>query len=101
MCGPAALAPHTAIEEEIFYPAVRSLGTESLERLIDAAFEEHRVVDLVLAELSRVSPPDDRFVAKMTVLSEVTDHHVQEEEHGMFKRPDAGPDRRGSGQGGM
>lgn len=82
----AALAMHTKIEEEIFYPAVRSLGTETVERLIDEAFEEHHVVDLVLAELPRVSPQEDRFVAKMTVLSELIDHHVQEEEDDMFKR---------------
>jgi hemerythrin HHE cation binding domain-containing protein len=81
-----ALAMHTKIEEEIFYPAVRSLGTETVERLIDEAFEEHHVVDLVLAELPRVSPQDDRFIAKMTVLSELVDHHVQEEEGDMFKR---------------
>ena len=56
---------------------MRSLGTETVERLIDEAFKEHHVVDLVLAELPRVSPRDDRFVAKMTVLSELVDQHVQ------------------------
>ena len=84
-----ALAMHTRIEEDIFYPAVRSLGTELIEDLIDEALEEHHVVDLVLAELPRVSPRDDRFVAKLTVLSEVVDHHVKEEEHDMFKRAQA------------
>jgi Hemerythrin HHE cation binding domain len=81
-----ALAIHTKIEEEIFYPAVRSLGTESIEHLIDEALEEHHVVDLVLAELPRVNPRDERFVAKITVLSELVDHHVREEEDDMFKR---------------
>jgi hemerythrin superfamily protein len=80
------LAMHTKIEEDIFYPAVRSLGTAAVEDLIDEAFEEHHVVDLVLAELPRVNPRDDRFVAKMTVLSELVDHHVKEEESDMFKR---------------
>jgi hemerythrin superfamily protein len=84
-----ALAVHTEIEEEVFYPAVRSLGTEPIEDLIDEAFEEHHVVDLILAELPRVNPRDDRFVAKMTVLSEVVDHHVKEEESDMFKRAQA------------
>jgi len=84
-----ALARHTKIEEDIFYPAVRSLGTEAVEDLIDEAFEEHHVVDLVLAELPRVNPRDDRFVAKMTVLSELVDHHVKEEESDMFKRAQA------------
>lgn len=83
------LTIHTKIEEDIFYPAVRSLGTEAVEDLIDEALEEHHVVDLVLAELPRVSPRDDRFVAKMTVLSEVVEHHVKEEESDMFKRAQA------------
>ena len=68
---------------------MRSLGTEAVEDLIDEAFEEHHVVDLVLAELPRVNPRDDRFVAKMTVLSELVDHHVKEEESDMFKRAQA------------
>jgi hemerythrin superfamily protein len=84
-----ALEMHTRIEEEIFYPAVRSLGTEAVEDLIDESLEEHHVVDLVLAELPRVNPRDDRFKAKMTVLSEVVDHHVKEEERDMFKRAQA------------
>jgi hemerythrin superfamily protein len=81
-----ALTVHTRIEEEIFYPAVRSLATEDIETLIDEAFEEHHVVDLVLGELPRVNPRDDRFDAKMTVLSELVEHHVKEEERDMFKR---------------
>ena len=84
-----ALAMHTKIEEDIFYPAVRRLGTEAVESLIDEAFEEHHVVDLVLGELPRISPRDDRFMAKMTVLSELVEHHVKEEERDMFKRAQA------------
>jgi len=88
------LAAHTRIEEEIFYPAVRSLGTDELETLVDEALEEHHVVDLVLAELPRVHPGDDRFAAKMTVLSELVEHHVKEEERDMFRRAQAlGTDR--------
>ena len=84
-----ALAMHTKIEEDVFYPAVRSLGTEAVESLIDEAFEEHHVVDLVLRELPRINPRDDRFAAKMTVLSELVEHHVKEEERDMFKRAQA------------
>jgi hemerythrin-like domain-containing protein len=80
----AALKLHTKIEEEIFYPAVREVGTSKAEEMIDEAFEEHHVVDLVLAELPKVDPQDDRFEAKMTVLSELIEHHVEEEEGEMF-----------------
>ena len=75
---------HTKIEEEVFYPAVRELGTSKAEEMIDEAFEEHHVVDLVLAELPKVDPEDERFQAKMTVLSELVEHHVEEEEEEMF-----------------
>jgi hemerythrin superfamily protein len=75
---------HTQIEEEIFYPAVRELGTSKAEEMIDEAFEEHHVVDLVLAELPKVDPEDERFEAKMTVLSELVEHHVEEEEGELF-----------------
>lgn len=75
---------HTKIEEEIFYPAVRELGTSKAEEMIDEAFEEHHVVDLVLAELPTVDPEDERFAAKMTVLSELVEHHVEEEEGELF-----------------
>lgn len=75
---------HTKIEEEIFYPAVREIGTEKAEEMIDEAFEEHHVVDLVLAELPTVDPEDERFAAKMTVLSELVEHHADEEEAEMF-----------------
>jgi len=75
---------HTKIEEEIFYPAVREIGTSKAEEMVDEAYEEHHVVDLVLAELPTVDPEDERFAAKMTVLSELVEHHADEEEDEMF-----------------
>jgi len=78
------LKMHTRIEEEIFYPAVREIGSSKAEEMIDESLEEHHVVDLVLAELPRVDPEDERFEAKMTVLSELVEHHVEEEEGEMF-----------------
>jgi iron-sulfur cluster repair protein YtfE (RIC family) len=76
---------HIRIEEEIFYPAVREIGTAKAEEMVDEAYEEHHVVDLVLAELPNVDPEDERFAAKMTVLSELVEHHADEEEKEMFK----------------
>jgi DNA-directed RNA polymerase specialized sigma24 family protein len=49
------------------------------------AYEEHGVVKLVLGQLPQVDPEDERFHAKMTVLKEMIEHHVQEEEGEMFK----------------
>ena len=80
-----SLEGHTLIEEEFFYPAVRGLETQKAEEMILEAYEEHHVVKLVLGELPRVNPEDERFEAKMTVLAELVQHHVEEEEKEMFK----------------
>jgi len=84
----AKLKVHTSIEEELFYPAYREQAqTKKGETLTLEAYEEHHVVDLVLAELPDVDPNADGFEAKMTVLKELIEHHVEEEEQEMF--PDA------------
>jgi len=84
----AKLTMHTKLEEEIFYPAVREVPTKKAEEMVLEAYEEHHVVKLVLAELPRVDPEDERFEAKMTVLKEMAEHHVEEEEDEMFKLAD-------------
>jgi ribosome recycling factor len=80
-----ALQGHTTIEEEMFYPAVRGLETQKAEEMVLEALEEHHVVKLVLAELPRINTEDERFEAKMTVLSELVEHHADEEEKEMLK----------------
>ena len=80
-----ALEVHMTIEEEIFYPALREVESKNAEEMVNEAYEEHHVVDLVLKELPEVDPEDERFEAKMTVLSELIQHHVEEEEKEMFK----------------
>lgn len=78
------LKVHTTIEEEIFYPAVKEIGTEKAEEMMLEAVEEHHVVDLVLEELPQVDPEADTFEAKMTVLKELIEHHVEEEQDEIF-----------------
>ena len=78
------LKVHTTIEEEIFYPAVKGIGTEKAEEMMLEAVEEHHVVDLVLEELPQVDPAADTFEAKMTVLKELIEHHVEEEQDEIF-----------------
>jgi hemerythrin superfamily protein len=80
-----SLQLHMKIEEEIFYPALREIGTKKAEELTLEAYEEHGVAKLVMKQLPQVDPNDDRFEAKMTVFKELIAHHVDEEEHEMFK----------------
>jgi hemerythrin HHE cation binding domain-containing protein len=77
---------HMRLEEEFFYPAIQELSARGAEDMAMEAFEEHGVVKLVLKQLPRVDPSDERFHAKMTVLQELVEHHVEEEEKEMFKQ---------------
>jgi hemerythrin-like domain-containing protein len=82
------LETHSTIEEEIFYPAVReSVG--GTDELVDESLEEHNVLKSLLSELSSLSADDEEFDAKMTVLQENVEHHVEEEEGEMFPKVEA------------
>ena len=80
-----ALAVHAAIEEQLFYPVVRATvpGTEDITL---ESLEEHHIVKWVLSELDDMTPKDERFDAKVTVLIENVRHHVREEEDKLFPR---------------
>ncbi|RIL01794.1 MAG: hemerythrin [Proteobacteria bacterium] len=79
------LRVHTHIEEEIFYPAFREVvGTKKGEEQVLEAYEEHHVVDLVLAELPDIDLESETYKAKITVLKELVEHHVEEEQEEMF-----------------
>lgn len=73
---------HAALEEEMFYPAAREHVHE--EKQIDEALEEHHVAELLIGELKKMSPDDERYEAKYKVLAESVKHHIQEEESEMF-----------------
>ncbi len=79
-----ALTVHTTIEEEIFYPAfIEATGDKDTHH---EAVVEHAGAKKLIAEIEAMSPDDDYYDAKLTVLSEMIKHHVKEEEQpgGMF-----------------
>jgi hemerythrin-like domain-containing protein len=78
------LQVHEAIEEEIFYPALKE--HPKAKELVLEAYEEHNVVDTVMSEIEGVAYDDERWGAKMTVLKENLEHHIEEEETEMFKQ---------------
>ncbi|MFI9401296.1 hemerythrin domain-containing protein [Nocardia sp. NPDC052316] len=78
-----ALTVHTYIENEGMYPEVRKLVPE-LESDILESYEEHHVADLLVQELATMKPDDEHFTAKVTVLIENVDHHIEEEEGEWF-----------------
>ena len=76
------LTIHAQVEEEIFYPAVRAAIDD--EDLMDEAEVEHAGVKDLVAQLQTMSPDDALYDAKVTVLGENVDHHVEEEQDEMF-----------------
>ena len=77
------LSMHAAIEEQLFYPSARTTVADT-EDIVLESLEEHHIVKWVLSELDSMSPEDERFDAKVTVLIENVRHHVQEEEQELF-----------------
>jgi hemerythrin superfamily protein len=79
-----ALTIHTHIEEEIFYPAF--LEATKDKDVHHEAVVEHEGAKRMIAELEGMSPDDEYFDARVTVLAEMIKHHVKEEEQpgGMF-----------------
>jgi hemerythrin superfamily protein len=79
------LTKHAIAEEEIFYPAVRS-DVDDSEDLVDEATVEHASAKDLIAQIHAMDPHDDLYDAKVKVLGEYIDHHVQEEEEEMFPK---------------
>lgn len=75
---------HSTLEEEIFYPAAREAAEADIGEVVAEGIEEHHVVDLLIEELRGMDPHHEQFAAKMTVLCETVQHHIQEEEEEML-----------------
>ena len=80
----AKLSAHATAEEEIFYPAAREAEVES--DLLDEAEVEHASAKDLIAQIRGMSPDEDLYDAKVKVLGEYIEHHVQEEEEEMFPK---------------
>jgi hemerythrin superfamily protein len=78
------LKVHTALEEEIFYPAVRAAIDEEL--MMDEALVEHDSAKSLIEQIEQMQPGDERYNATVTVLGEYIQHHVKEEQTEMFPK---------------
>ena len=76
------LMVHEAIEEEIFYPALKRFA--EAKDIVLEAYEEHDVVDTIMSELEATPHDDETWAAKFTVMKENLEHHIEEEEGEMF-----------------
>ena len=78
------LKVHSMIEEEIFYPAFRGKIDDDL---LDEAYVEHDGAKVLINDIMAGGPEEDFYDAKVKVLQEQIEHHVEEEEkrsEGMF-----------------
>lgn len=74
---------HAKIEESIFYPAIKE-AAETREIVLEG-FEEHHVIKMLLNELDAMPVDTEQWTAKLKVLQENVEHHVEEEEGEMFQ----------------
>ena len=71
---------HLAIEEEVFYPAAKSVG----KAMVLKCLEEHGMIKAVNAKLHAIGDDDDTLVAKVAVLKDTLRRHFKEEEKHFF-----------------
>ncbi|MFN3584361.1 hemerythrin domain-containing protein [Phenylobacterium sp.] len=76
------LKVHTQIEEEIFYPASREFLDD--DDIVNEAIVEHQAAKDLMAQIEQMDPSDEMYDAKVTVLKEMIEHHVEEEEQEYF-----------------
>lgn len=82
------LEAHTAIEEEIFYPAVRAAANDHEGEEMHFEFvEEHYLAgEVEVPRVMDLDPSSVEFTARCSVLKELVTHHIEEEEERMFPR---------------
>ena len=80
-----ALAVHATIEEQIFYPEAKE-ATAEVEDVLRESVEEHLSVKRLLAQLLETDAEDEQLEARVSVLKEQVQHHVEEEEKELFPK---------------
>lgn len=78
------LTAHATIEEKVFYPALHE--APAADDLLDEAEVEHAGARNLVSQIESMDPDHDLYDAKVTVLGEYVEHHVQEEEDEIFAK---------------
>jgi hemerythrin-like domain-containing protein len=73
---------HAKIEEQIFYPEGEQVDLDTTLE----SYVEHDLVRSLIRKIKRTSPSHDHFKARVTVLKELVEHHVEEEENEYFPK---------------
>ncbi|HEX4949921.1 MAG TPA: hemerythrin domain-containing protein [Blastocatellia bacterium] len=76
------LETHMYIEEKVFYPTLKK--QEEFKDQVLEAMEEHLQVKTLIRDMDRLADGNERFAAKLQVLMDNIEHHVEEEEEELF-----------------
>lgn len=87
------LTMHVQTEEDVLYTPLRN--DRHLHSMILEGFAEHHVVDLIMREIERSKTGTDEWHAKLKVMKENLEHHIEEEEEVLFPQAESilGSDR--------
>jgi iron-sulfur cluster repair protein YtfE (RIC family) len=77
------LGIHMEGEERFFYTALEQ-HEETRDKVLES-YEEHQVAKTLIGTFNSLAVDDERWMAKLSVLNEVVEHHMQEEEGELFK----------------
>ena len=80
----AELEVHAALEEEIFYPAVKK-EVDDGSSMVQEAIEEHQTVKQLISKLKGMQQAEE-FESQFSQLMENVQHHVEEEESEMLPK---------------
>lgn len=75
---------HETLEEELLYPTLKE--HDKTKEVSLEGYEEHHVVNEIMAELEETPVDDEKWAAKFAVMKENVEHHIEEEEEEMFKK---------------
>lgn len=78
------IVAHARAEESVVYEKLKGIVDKDDRDTILEGYEEHYLVDKLIPEIENLSPMDEVWTAKVTVVKEMLEHHIKEEEDEIF-----------------
>ncbi|SAK97723.1 cation-binding protein [Caballeronia pedi] len=80
------LTVHAMIEEELLYPAAQVALDEDDRPDVEEAYVEHYLVKVLIDKFTTLRAGEPGFDATFKVMSEMVQHHIEEEESDLFPK---------------
>lgn len=78
------IVAHARAEESVVYEKLKGIVDKDDRDTLLEGYEEHYLVDKLIPEIENLSPTDEVWTAKVTVVKEMLEHHIKEEEDEIF-----------------